>query len=251
MQYEKPWYDNDDVWAKVEPVLFNTVSIGNAARQIDNIIQLIDLKTEMRILDLCSGVGRHSLELARRGYRVTAVDRTIHYLDRAKAMASAEKLDVEFIQEDMRTFRRPHTYDVILNISTSFGYFENPENDVTVIRNIYESLKDGGILLFEMNGKEINARNFSERDWDMIDDLIVAEERKVIGDWESIDLRWVIMDPKEGYVNDVKMNVRLYSAGELKRLLLDNGFREAKAYGSLEGIPYDHQARRMVVVARK
>ena len=251
MKNEKPWYDNDDVWAKIESVLFNSASLGNAAGQIDDIIQLVDLRPGMHILDLCCGIGRHTLELARRGFNVTAVDRTRHYLERAKSAASAENLDIEFIHEDMRSFRRPNTYDFILNAFTSFGYFDNPDDDATVIGNIYDSLTEGGLLLFELSSKEVAARNFRERDWDIIDGLIVAEERKVVGDWESIDMRWVIINPNAGQVDEVKMNVRQYSAGELKRLLIDNGFKDVKAYGSLAGIPYDHEAKRLVVVATK
>jgi len=75
MQSEKPWHEQDDIWAIIEPALFSSINMGHAVEQVDNIIKLIELKTDMHVLDLCCGVGRHTLELARRGYRVTAVDR--------------------------------------------------------------------------------------------------------------------------------------------------------------------------------
>jgi len=251
MHRDKLWHENSNIWAKIEPVLFSSVSMANAVQHIDSITELIELNKGMHILDLCCGIGRHSLELARRSYKVTAVDRTELYLNKARDKAAEEKLDIEFINEDMRVFCRPGLYDVVLNINTSFGYFEDPNDDLTVLGNIYESLKEGGILLFDMMGKEINARIFQERDWEETDDIILATERKVAGDWDGIDMRWTIIDLKEKQIDRVKMHVRLYSASELRRLLLDTGFCRVDIFGSLKGVPYDEKAKRLIVKAQK
>jgi len=163
--------------------------------------------------------------------------------------AKEENLDVEFVREDMRRFCRPGRYDVVLNINTSFGYFENPEEDKTVVRNIYESLNAGGVLFFDMNGKENIARIFQERDWQEFDDLIMLQERLVEDDWNRIAMRWIIIKDKK--INEIRMKVRIYSASEIRELLLAGGFRQVDIFGSFEGIPYDHKAKRLVVVARK
>ena len=65
----------------------------------------------------------------------------------------------------MRSFCRPEAFDVVLNMYSSLGYFEDIEEDKQVLKNIYRSLKNKGKLLIDLMGKEILARIFRERDW--------------------------------------------------------------------------------------
>ena len=217
--------------------------------EVDNIISLLNVQPGISVLDLGCGVGRHSLELARRGFRVTGVDRTRKYLDGAIEKAKKEGLGIEFVQEDMRTFCRPDTFDVVINMFTSFGYFEDPEEDRHVVTNIYRSLKSGGILLLETNGKEVLARIFLERNWEEVDGIIVLQERKVSQNWGWMWNRWIMLKGNERIEGE--LSHRLYSATEIVSLLEECGFTSVDVYGGLDGSPYDHTARRMVVVARK
>ena len=87
-----------------------------------NIVSLLKIDPGASILDLCCGPGRHSLELSRRGFSLTGVDRTKSYLEKARKQAETEGLKVEFIQEDMRSFCKSNTFDVVINLFTSsFG----------------------------------------------------------------------------------------------------------------------------------
>src|SRR5204863_7756432 len=133
--------------------------------EVDQLTKLLDLDSPAKVLDLCCGLGRHSLELARRGFDVTGVDRTGVYLRRAQKQADSEGLKIEFVQEDMRQFCRPEAFDLTLNLFTSFGYFESPAEDRRVLVNVHKSLQPGGRLVMDMMGKEIIARVFRERDW--------------------------------------------------------------------------------------
>jgi SAM-dependent methyltransferase len=203
----------------------------------------------LKILDLCCGIGRHSLEFARRGFHVTGVDRTKSYLDKARQKAKTEKLNIEFINEDMRKFCRADTFDVVINMFTSFGYFEDADNDRQVVENVYRSLKSDGKFLIEIMGKELVARDFRERDWNEINGVIILEDRKLLNNWEKIESRWIIL--KDGQQVEHKFVLRLYSAVEISSLLKQCGFSDVEIYGSLEGINYDHKANRLVAVARK
>jgi SAM-dependent methyltransferase len=249
MAENQSWYNQDTFWTTFESLLFNQKRLADTASQVDHIIKLLQLKESAKILDLCSGIGRHSLEFARRGFQVTGVDRTKTYLDKAKNQAKTAGLNIEFVNEDMRTFLRADTFDVVVNMFTSFGYFEDAEDDRQVIDNVYASLKSGGKFLIEMMGKEILGRDFRERDWNEINGLIILEDRKLLNNWEKIQNRWIILtDDKRVEHNFV---LRLYSAKELTLLLKQCGFSHAKVYGSLEGLDYDHKAKRLVVVATK
>ncbi len=231
------------------PVLFPQSRIEKASQEVENITALLKIKPGNKILDLCCGVGRHTLELARQGYTVTGVDRTKSYLQRAIRQAKKEKLEVEFVQDDMRSFTRPKAFDIILNLFTSFGYFEDPAEDRQVIKNAYRSLKKNGILFMDMMGKEIIARIFTERDWHDSDGILILEERKVKGNWQYTENRWIIIDGEKR--SEVSFTHRPYSAVEIEAILLDCGFKGVEIFGDLEGNTYDHTAKRLVVLARK
>ena len=149
----------------------------------------------------------------------------------------------------MRSFCEPNAFDVVINMLTSFGYFEDAADDKRVLENIYKSLKDGGKLLIDIVGKEVLARVFQERRWQEEDGVIVLEEAKLAEDWSSIDNRWIIL--KDGRRDEYRFWLRLYSAVELCELLKVCGFCRVDVYGDLSGSLYDHNAKRLVVVAHK
>ena len=250
MTNDKPWHEQDDFWRDTQSLMFSAERLLKTPEEIDSVVSLLELHPGMLILDMCCGVGRHSLELTRRGYRVTGVDRTESYLDAARRKAEAENLEIELLLGDIREFCRPESFEVVLSMFTSFGYFEDLAEDKKAARNLCESLKPGGQLLIEMMGKEILARIFQERDWhEMEDGTLVLEERKVTRNWSWMENRWIMIRGSER--REHHFSHRPYSAAELTGLLLDCGFSTAQAYGGIDGSPYDHKAKRLAVVARK
>lgn len=249
MEKMKPWHDEDHFWETVAPVLFNERRWSDAPAEVEGVVSLLGISPGASVLDLCCGVGRHSVELARRGMRVTGVDRTGAYLERARRAAKAEGVEVEFVQDDMRIFCRTGAFDAVINLFTSFGYFEDPEDDRRVVLNVYESLKIGGAFLLDMMGKEVLARILQERPWQEEDGRILLQETKVTEKWSWVENRWIVL--KDGERQEFKISHRLFSAAGLTRLLEECGFEGVDAYGDVHGAPYDHAAKRLVVLAHK
>ncbi len=249
MTQSKPWHEDDSFWQIWGPIMFSEARKAAATEQVDRILTLAGIPPQAHILDLCCGVGRHSLELARRGFNVTGVDRTTEYLKQASEKATEEDLDIEFIQDDMRTFCRTDSFDVTLNLFTSFGFFEDKSEDRKVVLNVYRSLRNNGVFILDMSGKEILARTFQERDWNEADGVLWLWERKLSQDWSWMENRWIMFKDNRRYEN--KLGHRLYSAAELKMLLESCGFKDINIYGDFEGSPYDHTAHRLVAVAHK
>ena len=245
----KTWHENDGFWEMVAPFLFGEHSWAAAPTEVDQVTALLDIQSGAAVLDLGCGPGRHSLELARRGYRVTGVDRTAVYLERARRRAEAEGLNVEFVQEDMRRFRRPDAFDAALSLFTSFGYFDTPEENQQVLVNVHASLRDGGKLVIELMGKEVLARAFQARDWQERNGAYFLQDRQVTDDWTRMENRWILLKGETRY--EFGVSHWIYSAAELTAMLRDSGFSSVDAYGSTEGIPYDNAARRLVLVAHK
>jgi SAM-dependent methyltransferase len=243
------WYENDEFWSATEFFMFSAERYAAAKTEVESAVKLLSLKPGAKVLDLCCGPARHALELARRGYKVTGVDRTRIYLERAKKSAQDQDLKIEFIQEDMRRFVRPAAFDAVINLFTSFGFFEAEADNRQVLDNIYRSLKPGGSALFDTVSREIVKRDFKERDWVESGDGLLLEQRFVDKAWRWFEPRWIII--KDGKKKEFRWKIRLYSGDELRALLQKAGFKEVKLHGSLAGLPYDRKAKRLVAVARK
>lgn len=242
------WHEDDEFWHRaIGPMLRDR--LARASEDVAAIVELVGVAAPAAVLDLGCGIGRHSLEFARRGFQVTGVDRTEGFLAEARQRAEDEGLDLELVQEDMRRFRRPGAYDLAVNLLTSFGYFEDPEDDRRIVQNVHDSLRGGGVFVLDMMGKENLARIFSPRDWEEKDGEIRLYERRITKSWSWIENRWIVL--KDGGKSEFTLGHRLYSASELTRLLEDCGFASVDAYGSLAGAPYDHAAERLVVVGRR
>jgi SAM-dependent methyltransferase len=244
------WYADDSFWETFQSYMFDSRRMAQTAAEVDQMIPLLGLQSGGAVLDLCCGIGRHSIEFARRGFKVTGVDLTASYLDQARAYASKDNLKVEFVLSDMREFSRPAAFDGAINFFTAFGYFDDPADDAKVARNLFDSLKPGGRLIIDVNGKETIARKFRERDWRTRDDgAIVLEERRVLDGWKRLESRWTRIRGSERH--ESTLILRLYSGAELESLLRSAGFREVSLYGSLSAKTYDQNAERLIAVASK
>ncbi len=225
--YMRSWYEEDAFWETFAPSLFTAERTSHAAAEVEAIIALLQLQPGARLLDLCCGPGRHSLEFARHGFLVTGVDRTGSYLEQAQQSARSEQLNIEFVKSDMRSFVRPDMFDAAINFLTSFGYFENPADDFKVVQNLATSLRVGGKFLLDANGKEVVARNFQGRKWCRNDDgTFFLEEARIIDGWDLVETKWLLIGA--GTTKEFTLRVRLYAASELTALLKRAGFREAQ-----------------------
>jgi SAM-dependent methyltransferase len=234
-------------WEQIAPVMFDDRRFGEARAEVELALALLELDPPAAILDLACGPGRHVLELARRGYRVTGVDATLPLLETAASLARREGLDVELVHDDMRHFRRPAGFDAVLSMATSFGYFEDPDDDLEVLENVHASLRGGGALLMELMGKEVVARTLKGRAWQEEHGMFLLTEQRVRDAWTWADNRLVLID---GNVRqEFVLSHRLYSAAELVALLESAGFTSTEVFGDLTGAPYDEASTRLVALA--
>lgn len=249
MSDEGSWHSQDAFWEMVEPMVFNRQRVSAAQMEVGQIVKLLQIAPQARILDLCCGIGRHTLELSRQGFEVVGVDRTTTYIEKARQVAAENDLRAEFVVGDMRDYCVPAGFDIVLNLFGSFGYFEDPGDDRKVVANMYASLRPGGRFLIETMGKEILARQFQEKDWTEEGDLLLLSEKKVGPEWRRVHTRWIAIKGTQRLEH--RVSVRSYSAVELSSLLFECGFPKVRVYGDLEGIDYDHAARRLVVLGCK
>jgi len=149
---------NPDWWKKIFNSLYlktdaDIVDDSSITRQeIDTFSSILKLNHENHILDLCCGQGRHSIELVRRGYRnVEGLDRSHYLIQRAKNSAKKENLGVRFREGDAR--KTPYgtdTFDSVMLLGNSFGYFETSDEDLRVLKEVRRILKPWGKILLDV-----------------------------------------------------------------------------------------------------
>ena len=243
------WFEDESLWIDTYPYMFSPSRIAAAEEEIEPLLKLVGGEPQT-ILDLCCGPGRFAIPLARRGIRVTGVDRTAFFLDKARERAAREGEDVEWVREDMRTFVRPGAFDLALSMFTSFGYFDDKGEDLTVLRNIHTSLRPGGVLVMDVVGKELLASSFTPaRSRKHTDGTVVIARSEVYDDWTRVRLEWTII--KDNAVRIYTIHHTVYSGQELRDRLTTAGFGDVRLYGGIDGAPYGLEANRLIAVGRK
>jgi SAM-dependent methyltransferase len=243
------WHEDETFWDFVSPFIFQP---GTFAEQEQTVAQLLALAGVERgeVLDLCCGPGRHAIPLARRGFAVTGVDRSPVLLRQTQETAEEKGVRVELVRSDMRRFVRPAAFDLALNLSVSFGYFEDPAENLAVLANVRESLRPGGTFILEVSGKEVEARRFRDiGSWDAPGHGIVVQRRRIVDDWDRMEMEWIFL--ADGATRFLKTCHWLYSGHELKALLAGAGFRQATLHGNFAGDPYGPDADSLIAVAVK
>lgn len=243
------WFEDNAFWRDLYPYIFSPERFSAARDEVTQIIALTQC-SRGRMLDLCCGPGRHAVEFAQRNFEVTGVDTSPFLLDRARENAKAASVSIEWMMEDARRFTRPAAFDLVCILYNSFGYFPREQDDLQVLRNVYESLKENGVFVMEVVGKEQISRNWQSAICsDFPDGALLVYRPKLQDDFCRIATEWILV--KDGRSQRFQVGRTVYSARELKDRLLSCGFREVRVFGDLRASAYDLHAAGLVVVAKK
>ena len=243
------WFADDSFWAELYPFEFPEPTFAAGEAQVERAIALSGAQGG-DALDLGCGPGRHAIPLARRGFRVTAVDLSEFHLAKARERAGAENVSIEFITSDIRSFVRPNAFDLALSIFTSFGYFDDRQDDLKVLQNVYRSLRPQGTLVMDVVAKERLAKVFDPTTSQRAPDgALLVERHEIVDDWTRVRNEWLFV--RAGRARTFTFTLRVYSGQELKDLLSAAGFARTRLCGGLDGRPYGLEAERLVAVATK
>ena len=246
---KREWFDDDSFWEELYPFMFPEQRFTGTPEQIEKVLALAKPAGNVA-LDLCCGPGRCSIALAQAGFRVTGVDRTKFLLDKARAKVRAGKTKIEWIRMDMRDFLRPDAFDLVLSMFTSFGYFDDKNEDLQVLHNILTSLKPDGICVIEVMGKELLAKILQPTTSDLLPDgTKLVQRHEIFDDWTRIRNEWILI--RKGKAKSFSFHHTIYSGQELKDRMFQVGFADVKLYGNLDGDDYGPNAHRLIAVARK
>ena len=210
------------------------------------------------VLDLTCGTGSQVFFLNERGYKVTGADFSPALLKIARARASREKMDLTFIDGDMRTLKAG-TFDAVITISNAIGHVTKADFEKT-LRNIYDNLNDGGIYIFDI----LNL--------DAMTDTVVADlayfVHKKVGDTQILSMQCSTIDRAQGILTSYDslliqknaavperiqntFSIQIYNSTELREMLAKNGFETLGHFG-MQGEKFKEETTQSILtVARK
>ncbi|MBM3497955.1 MAG: class I SAM-dependent methyltransferase [Armatimonadetes bacterium] len=227
--------------------------LGRAPAEVDYIVGALDLPPDSAVLDLACGHGRHAVELARRGYRVTGLDLSRVLLAKAEELARERGVAVELVEEDMR--RIPETwaarFEGAINVFTAWGYFEKEADNERVIEGVARSLRLGGRFLLDVINREWVIRHFRDTQWSEEADGILALERTTfdLRKSRSESVRTFVLPDGRRFARDV--SVRLYTLAEVEAAFARHHLEIKAVSGGWTGEEYTMDSRRMIVVAER
>ena len=204
------------------------------------------------VLDLACGHGRHALLLARRGIRVTGLDKFERYLQMGREKAG--DLPVRFVRGDLRTMEFHGEFDAAYCFFTSFGFYDD-ETNFDILRRTGRALAAGGRLLLDLQNRELYCsgeaghEDFSEFVRDGIK-CVLLSRGLYRPDTGHLQMNVKLYGLPDG-MKTMEFSVRLYSLPELTWLLKQAGMRVTKVFGGSDGSAYRIDSQRLVVVADK
>ncbi|MCH7973180.1 MAG: class I SAM-dependent methyltransferase [Bacteroidetes bacterium] len=219
-----------------------------ALQLVESIISITNIKNKSKILDLACGAGRHSIEFAKKGFLLTAVDLSENLLNNAKVNAQNAEVDIDFIRADIRDFYIDDKFDLVLNLFTSFGYFESDEENFKVFKSAYDHLNENGFFIFDYFNKKYLEENLIPNSSLRIEDGEIIQKRRI----EKGRVIKDIIIKKNGNEKYFKESVKIYSLDEIKSKLELTKFNIKDIYGSFDRSKFDESlSNRIIIIAQK
>lgn len=209
---------------------------------------LAGVEPPAEILDAPAGFGRHSVPLAKAGFRVTGVDRSAVQLEEARRRTGETEWP-KFLQADFRALPfEDASFDAVLNLFSSIGY-RGEDGDRQMLGEFLRVLRSGAALIVETMHRDRLMHIYQPRGWDPLpDDGMVAESRRLDHVAGEIETEHILV--KDGEQRRFTYRLRVYTATELVRMLESVGFVDVEAFGDLEGGKLTRESR-LAVRARK
>lgn len=219
--------------------------------QVDFVLEALAPKPDAAVLDLACGHGRHAIELARRGYRVTGIDISQPSLVVARERAGAAGVEVLFTDSDMRRIPFQDYFDAVINMYTAFGYLESDAEDQKVLDAVARALVPGGAFLIDTINPGGLAKTFTPRSWEALaDGTLLLEDRTFDAASGRSLATWTFIHP-DGSRSSQAHTLRCYTLVELAAMLGRAGLAVERAWGDFDGSECGIASRRLIVLARK
>ncbi len=241
-----PWYED---WfdSDAYELVYDQRNLSEARRLADLIERTAEPEPGASILDVGCGRGRHARILAARGYAVTGVDLSAKALRTARERAASEGLALTFRQEDMRRLPFEAAFDGVVNLFTTFGYFEDAADHQRAVDAMARALVPGGWLVQDFLNAPYALAHLVPEDEREVEGFRIAQRRWV----ENGRLNKEITLHKNGDARTFTESVRLLTLADFRRMVAAAGLDLRATFGDYSGGPHAATSPRLILYARK
>jgi 2-polyprenyl-3-methyl-5-hydroxy-6-metoxy-1,4-benzoquinol methylase len=220
----------------------------DAEIHIKLILENVQISSTANILDMACGAGRHAIILARKNFNVTAVDLSENLLSIARKTADEENLSINFIHSDIRKYESTDKFNLVLNLFTSFGYFETDEENFAVIKKAYDLLVDGGYFILDFFNSQFLKQNLVEFSEENVGGAEIHQYRKI----KDSRVTKKIVITKDGNLSTFEESVRMFTKDELVNTITKIGFDIYNTFGDFFGNEFDDfRSPRIILFCKK
>lgn len=221
---------------------------SDAEDHVKLILGNIRLSSGVKILDMACGAGRHAIIFARKNFDVTAVDLSESLLAIAKKNADDENLNINFVHSDIRNFKSDDKFNLVLNLFTSFGYFESDEENFAVLQKAYDLLTDDGFFVLDFFNSYFLQQNLVESSEENLGEVKIHQFRKI----KENRVTKKIVITKNGNLSQFEESVRMFTKDELVNAIQNIGFDIYKTFGDFLGNEFDIlNSPRLIMICKK
>jgi SAM-dependent methyltransferase len=217
--------------------------------EIDFVLAQLDLPPGARVLDVGCGAGRHSIELARRGYQVVGIDPAPAMIEAARSGSAEAGVAPDFRQVSGEAFLADEEFDAAICLFTTLGQISEEGDNSRLVERVYAALRPGGFFVVEVPGRDPTVKNLKPTDHFEGPARYTDVTRRYQPEDSSVTEVFDVVSP-QGTQRFV-LRYRLYSQEELANLLREAGFTILAAYGDYEGTPLSHESPMMLVIGHK
>jgi SAM-dependent methyltransferase len=226
-------------------ILYKDRNHEEAANFISKLMAYLSPETQVQILDLACGKGRHSVYLNQLGYHVKGVDLSVQSIAYAKQF---ENERLQFEVKDLRNLGFEQHFDIALNLFTSFGYFDSIEVNIEVLKGIHQSLQPNGKLLIDFfNAKKV-IEQLVPHELKTIDGINFQITKKVENQSIIKDISFLDKDQTFQY----QEKVQALSYADFIMMLAASGFDIKQTWGDYQLNSFDENiSQRLIILAEK
>ena len=241
------WFED---WFSTEEYLYVYRHRNNddAVDLFNLILKNIEIEPGAKVLDLACGAGRHSILFAKNGYDVTSVDLSENLLNVARKSAEELMLNINIIKSDLRLLNLADRFQLIINLFTSFGYFEQDFENEKIIKIVEQQLNENAYFVLDFFNVVHLKKNLIPISYDKVEEAIIRQERTFDQDRIVKKITVIKKNSERIYFE----SVRAYSKSELSRMILKNGLKIIKIFGDYSGNAFDEDnSSRIIIIAQK